>query len=178
MGATQLPLVALTAGEPAGIGPDLCALLAREKFPGRIVIVGDREVIARRAAMRSIAFDAPRYEGRDSAPVVSLLHLPVTNRVVPGQLDKGNASDVLGMLDRAIDRCMRQSRFIGGESKSTSAGRRSPRLGVKQWGCRVLFPPTRFSRRASSPKATWRSPCSTTRGSRCSSTRHSGKPST
>ncbi len=107
MGATQLPLVALTAGEPAGIGPDLCALLAREKFPGRIVIVGDREVIARRAAMRSIAFDAPRYEVRDSAPVVSLLHLPVANPVVPGQLDKGNASHVLGMLDRAIDGCMR-----------------------------------------------------------------------
>jgi 4-hydroxythreonine-4-phosphate dehydrogenase len=107
MGATQLPLVALTAGEPAGIGPDLCALLAREKFPGRVVIVGDREVIARRAAMRSIPFDAPRYEGRDSAPGVSLLHVPVTNPVVPGQLDKGNASHVLAMLDRAIDGCMR-----------------------------------------------------------------------
>jgi 4-hydroxythreonine-4-phosphate dehydrogenase len=107
MGATPLALIALTAGEPAGIGPDLCALLAHEKFPGRIVIVGDRDVIAHRAAMRSIPFDVPRYEGRDSAPAISVLHVPVTNRVVPGRLDKANASHVLGMLDAAIDGCMR-----------------------------------------------------------------------
>ena len=37
----ERPLAALTAGEPAGIGPDLCALLAREMLPGRVVIVGD-----------------------------------------------------------------------------------------------------------------------------------------
>lgn len=108
MGAASLPLIALTAGEPAGIGPDLCALLAHEKFPGRIVIVGDRDVIAHRAAMRSVPFDAPRYEGRVSAPAVSLLHVPVTNRVVAGQLDKANASHVAASLDFAIDGCMRR----------------------------------------------------------------------
>ena len=58
MGASS-PLVVLTAGEPAGIGPDLCAMLARERFDGRLVIAGDRRVIAERAAARGLPLDVP-----------------------------------------------------------------------------------------------------------------------
>src|ERR1700686_4126180 len=105
MGAS-LPLVALTAGEPAGIGPDLCALLAREKFPGRLVIVGDPRVIAQRAHARGIAFDVPAYRGRDSAPAVSVLDVPVRVPVTPGQLDRANAPHVVTILDRALDGCV------------------------------------------------------------------------
>jgi 4-hydroxythreonine-4-phosphate dehydrogenase len=56
--------------------------------------------------MRSIPFDVPDYAGRDSAPAVSLLHVPVRTRVVPGRLDKSNASHVLAILDGVIDSCM------------------------------------------------------------------------
>ncbi|HEY5000096.1 MAG TPA: 4-hydroxythreonine-4-phosphate dehydrogenase PdxA, partial [Usitatibacter sp.] len=105
MGA-PLPLVVLTAGEPAGIGPDLCALLAREKFPGRLVIAGDPRVIAQRAQARGIPFDVPAYRGRESAPAVSVLDIPARAPVVPGRLDAANASHVMAILDRAIDGCM------------------------------------------------------------------------
>jgi len=96
--------VALTAGEPAGIGPDLAAIIARDRFPGRLVILGDREVIAARAAARGIALDIPAYDERDSA--VSLLHLPAAHPVSPGKLDPGNARHVLALLDRALDGCV------------------------------------------------------------------------
>jgi 4-hydroxythreonine-4-phosphate dehydrogenase len=105
MGA-PLPLVALTAGEPAGIGPDLCALLAHEKFPGRLVIVGDPRVIAERARTRGIPFDAGAYRHRDSAPAISVLDVPARATVTPGRLDAANASHVLAILDRAIDGCV------------------------------------------------------------------------
>jgi 4-hydroxythreonine-4-phosphate dehydrogenase len=105
MGA-PLPLVALTAGEPAGIGPDLCALLAREKFLGRLVIVGDPRVVAQRAHARGIPFDVPAYRGRDSAPGVSALDIPVRAPVTPGRLDRANAAHVLAILDRALDGCV------------------------------------------------------------------------
>jgi 4-hydroxythreonine-4-phosphate dehydrogenase len=98
-----LTTVALTAGEPAGIGPDLCAIVAGERFPGRLVIVGDRDVIAQRAAARGISRDIPAYDERDNA--VSLLHLPAPNPVSPGKLDAGNARHVLALLDRALDGC-------------------------------------------------------------------------
>ena len=72
--ASPTPLVALTAGEPAGIGPDLCALIARERLPGRLVIVGDARVIEERARLRSIAWNVPAHDSPAAAfaPVARL----------------------------------------------------------------------------------------------------------
>jgi 4-hydroxythreonine-4-phosphate dehydrogenase len=105
MGASS-PLVVLTAGEPAGIGPDLCALLARERFAGRLVIAGDRGVIAARAALRGLPFDVPDYPGRDTAPPISMLHEPAPARVAAGRLDAANGRHVLALLDRALSGCL------------------------------------------------------------------------
>ena len=61
------PRIAITAGEPAGIGPELVALLAlrhRERpFAARLVVLGDRDA-ARRRARRASAL-APRYADYD-----------------------------------------------------------------------------------------------------------------
>src|SRR5216117_676643 len=96
--------VALTAGEPAGIGPDLCAIIAGRRFEGRLVIIGDRGVIAERAAARGIALDLPAYDERTAG--VSLLHVPVAAPVNAGRLDPANARHVLALLDRALDGCL------------------------------------------------------------------------
>jgi len=100
-----LPSVALTAGEPAGIGPDLCALCASDRYPGRLVIVGDAEVIRTRAAMRGVPFDVPAYARGTSAPV-SLLHIPVAVPVEPGRLNARNGRHVVALLDRALEGCV------------------------------------------------------------------------
>jgi 4-hydroxythreonine-4-phosphate dehydrogenase len=102
------PLVALTAGEPAGIGPDLCALLASEKFAGRLVIVGDRRVISQRAQARGIVFDVPAYAGRDAAPALSIMDIRAQARVTPGKLDRANSNYVIAMLDAALQGCVRR----------------------------------------------------------------------
>ena len=57
-------------------------------------MVGDRNVIAERARMRGIPFDAP------------VIHVPVASPVTPGKLDKSNARHVLAMLDRALEGCL------------------------------------------------------------------------
>jgi 4-hydroxythreonine-4-phosphate dehydrogenase len=106
MPAGAAPLVALTAGEPAGIGPDLCAILAAERRPGRLVIVGDRAVIAERARLRGLAFSVPDYAGRASAPSVSMLSIPAAVPVVAGRLDAANGRHVIALLDRALDGCV------------------------------------------------------------------------
>ncbi len=100
------PLVALTAGEPAGIGPDLCAMVAGREFAGHLVIVGDRAVIAERARARGLAFDVPDYRNRASAPPVSLLSIAAGAPVTAGRLDAANARHVLDLLDRALAGCM------------------------------------------------------------------------
>ena len=99
------PLVALTAGEPAGIGPDLCIWAAQRRFAGRIVILGDRKVLAARARERGARFGAPDYPGPDRAPPVSLLSVPAAAPAVAGRLDPANARHVLALLDRALEGC-------------------------------------------------------------------------
>ncbi len=99
------PRIAITAGEPAGIGPDLCALLAARPSGARLVFLGDRTVIAARAALRGLAFDVPDYSPRSDAPA-SLLHLPTAAPVTPGRLDPANGRHVLALLDRALDGCV------------------------------------------------------------------------
>ena len=85
------PTIAITSGEPAGIGPDLCVLLAREKFAANIVVLGDADLLASRAAALGINISHLRIESAAvSAPVVA------------GRLDAANSPYVLNLLDRAL----------------------------------------------------------------------------
>ena len=99
----SLPLV-ITAGEPAGIGPDLCVLLAQSPPPGRLVILADRDVLLARAAQLGLPFEVPDHETDLAAPV-SLAHMPVAVPVVAGRPDPGNAEYVLETLRWAVVGC-------------------------------------------------------------------------
>lgn len=106
------PRLALTAGEPAGIGPELLLAIAREPFPAELVAIGDRDMLAARAAavpgagpVSLVPFDpaappAPHTPGR-----LPVLHLPLARTAEPGRLDPGNAAAVLATLDAAVDGC-------------------------------------------------------------------------
>jgi 4-hydroxythreonine-4-phosphate dehydrogenase len=106
------PTIAITAGEPAGIGPELCALLAERHatrpFPARLVIVGDYALLCARAQRIGVA---PRYAPYDPlafGPIGSALevwHLPLVAPAVPGHPDPTNARSVLSMLEAACDAC-------------------------------------------------------------------------
>ncbi len=108
------PVIAITAGEPAGIGPDLCVMLAQQPQAERLVVIADRELLAQRAqAMglpwRSLPFDradTPALE-RGTLPVV---HVPLAAAVTAGKLERANATYVLRTLEVAIDGC-RDGRF-------------------------------------------------------------------
>jgi 4-hydroxythreonine-4-phosphate dehydrogenase len=89
------PTIAITSGEPAGIGPDLCALLANEKFDANIVILGDKNLLASRAAAHGVNIDTLNIE-----------HIAAPVKPVAGVLNARNASYVLSLLDRAIAGCV------------------------------------------------------------------------
>ena len=75
-----LPVIAVTSGEPAGIGPDICLQLAGRAWPARLVVLGDRQLMAERA----------RRLGLDAA-AVEICHIPLDVRCSSGRLDPGNA---------------------------------------------------------------------------------------
>jgi 4-hydroxythreonine-4-phosphate dehydrogenase len=107
--AREHPAVAVTSGEPAGIGPELVAMLAARHratpLPARPVVLGDRALLDERA--RRIGANA-RYVDYDpaafpTAGAIEVWHMPVAMPVTPGRPDPGNASSVLEMLRHAAD---------------------------------------------------------------------------
>ncbi len=99
--------IALTCGEPAGIGPDICAAIASGVRTDRLVLVGDRDVLAARARALGLALALPDYDpGGPRVAGASVLHVPVSAPVLPGKLDARNARQVLATLERACDGCM------------------------------------------------------------------------
>src|SRR5258706_14537951 len=94
-GVMKPPLV-IPSGEPAGIGPDLCALLAAGDAPARfnahLVILGDRNLIVERAPAHGV--DASR---------LSIENITLRIRACAGQLNNANMPSVLALLVPAID---------------------------------------------------------------------------
>jgi 4-hydroxythreonine-4-phosphate dehydrogenase len=87
------PVIAVTTGEPAGVGPELAAaLLAADGRGARIVLIGDRALLELR--------------GGCPVPESNLLHVSLGAPSIAGRLDAANARYVLDMLDAAVDGCM------------------------------------------------------------------------
>lgn len=104
--AAAAPLIAVTAGEPAGIGPDLCAMIAGHRLPARIVVIADETLLRDRAQALGLAGDAiPRFSAPATAVDVSVLHVPLAQPVNAGQLDPANSRYVLRTLEIAADGC-------------------------------------------------------------------------
>lgn len=101
------PVIAVTAGEPAGIGPELCAHLALQDWGVRTVVIGDLPLQQQRlGALADRVRVRPYRPGAASEPgVLDVLHVPLAATCRPGTVDPANAAHVLAMLDCAIDGC-------------------------------------------------------------------------
>lgn len=103
--------LALTPGEPAGIGPDLCVQLAQESLPLEIVAVADPNLLEERANQLGLPLTLRIYDA-NVAPVpqqagnLKVLPVSLREKVTPGKLDSANGRYVLETLDAAIDGCL------------------------------------------------------------------------
>jgi 4-hydroxythreonine-4-phosphate dehydrogenase len=102
-----IPRVALTSGEPAGIGPELCLALAGDPLPCELVCLGDRTLLAARARALRLAVTLQPYTAQAPATAhlpgtLEVLHLPLAVPSVPGQPDPANVPYVLALLERAV----------------------------------------------------------------------------
>ena len=101
------PVIALTAGEPAGIGPELVAAVARESWPARLVIVADRGLIESRAALSGKPLSLPDFaDDRAGSAPCSLMHVPLATPSVPGELELANGRYVLATIEAAAEGCL------------------------------------------------------------------------
>jgi len=105
-----LPRLAVTAGEPAGIGPELLVRLAGTPLAADLVAITDRHLLQRAASRCGVPLtliddDGSRCAHREPGSL-RIHHVALAREEVPGQPDPDNARHVLATLAEAADGCM------------------------------------------------------------------------
>jgi 4-hydroxythreonine-4-phosphate dehydrogenase len=105
-----IPRIAITPGEPAGIGPDLVASIAARDWPVELIAVADPRLLEERAATLGIALTIESWR-RGASPTSSragrllVERVPLRAPARPGRPDPANAAYVIDTLRRACSGC-------------------------------------------------------------------------
>ncbi|MBD1555506.1 4-hydroxythreonine-4-phosphate dehydrogenase PdxA [Vibrio sp. S9_S30] len=103
--------IAVTAGEPAGIGPDLVLALSEHNWDHQIIVIADKAMLIQRAQQLNIRVDLIDYNASSAAVpqksgTLIVDHLSTAKDVVAGELNDANSHYVLQTLERAAQGCM------------------------------------------------------------------------
>ena len=102
-------MLALTPGEPAGIGPDLVVTLAQRGFDASVIAIADPQLLLDRARALGLPLDILPPDPLPAPPrTLRVLPVALGRPVVPGTLDKANAPYVLATLQAAVSACMKR----------------------------------------------------------------------
>ncbi|MEH6587194.1 MAG: 4-hydroxythreonine-4-phosphate dehydrogenase PdxA [Halioglobus sp.] len=108
----MIPRIALTPGEPAGIGPDITLAIAQQPWEAELVAICDPDLLRERARLLGLTIELEIIEGPLGEPQA---HQPGTLKVYPvalnapskpGILDPANASYVVYTLHAAVEACL------------------------------------------------------------------------
>jgi len=103
--------IIVTAGEPAGIGPDLVLALSQNNWPHQIIVCADKTLLAQRATelnidVTLIEYDATLPSMPQQAGTLLVDHIPLKAPTKSGILNEENGHYVLSTLERATQGCM------------------------------------------------------------------------
>ncbi|MGF1786117.1 4-hydroxythreonine-4-phosphate dehydrogenase PdxA [Photobacterium swingsii] len=107
----EVKRLAITPGEPAGIGPDLVLAMAQQSWPHELVICANAQLMVERAAQLGLDITLKEYDASQPAQPHQAGTLVVANCelaeiVKPGTLNEKNGHYVLQTLERAAQGCM------------------------------------------------------------------------
>ena len=112
--SNSLPIIAITSGEPAGIGLDICAMLAHQAINANLAIFADINALLARAQLLNIQINITPYNPTNKLQhlgngTLVVQHVPLKNKAIAveaGQLDASNSPAVLDMLTQAAHGCV------------------------------------------------------------------------
>ncbi len=109
----MLPIIAITPGEPAGIGPDLAIRTALKPFPCRRVYFADPDLLKQRAQQLAIDIEVRILESLDNVPdtpagIMLVWPVKLATNVIAGKLNSKNATYVLDCIRLAVESQQRQ----------------------------------------------------------------------
>src|SRR5690554_5131457 len=98
--------IAITPGEPAGIGPDLVVQLAQKGAPAELVVFADQNLLLQRAARLALPlalreFDPSKAAEPQAPGTLTIQHIPTQMPVEPGILNEDNGHYVVATLAAA-----------------------------------------------------------------------------
>lgn len=107
----MIPLrIAITAGEPAGIGPDLVIAAAQQAWSCELVVIADPDLLTQRAKQLNCPlslqpFNKDQFPQPSPKNQLSILPVPLNTPCTAGVLNKANATYVLNTLRQAVAGC-------------------------------------------------------------------------
>ena len=101
-------MLALTPGEPGGIGIDLVVQICQTDRNVPFVVFTDAGLLGARATELNLPLEVLNFEGRSTqkAKTVSVVHCSMDGSFQPGRLDTANVRGVLSALEQAVDECL------------------------------------------------------------------------
>ena len=106
-----VPRIALTPGEPAGIGPDLCIQLAQQDLPCEIIVIASPQLLKQRAEQLGLSIRIKEFDSTMPAKVqiagcLTVLPVELAEPVQCGRLNSANSRYVLRTITKATKGCM------------------------------------------------------------------------
>lgn len=103
--------IVITPGEPAGIGPDLVAMLAQQTYPVELVICADPALLTSRAQLLHLPLRLHAYQPNQPVTLrpsgeLTVLAIAAPAPVVAGELNATNSDYVIATLIRACEGCL------------------------------------------------------------------------
>ena len=105
-----IPRIAITTGEPAGIGPDITIMAAQQNWNAQLVAIGDIELLRERADALKLPLSLTTFD--ETAPAAAhragellVQHVELLEDVQAGTLNPRNANYVLHTLRQAVSGC-------------------------------------------------------------------------
>ncbi len=107
----HLPRIALTPGEPAGIGPELCVQLAQQDLPCQIIVIASPQLLEARAKQLGLPLQIKEFDGslratHQVAGSLTVLPVELYDQVQCGLLNPANSRYVLKTISKAVKGCM------------------------------------------------------------------------
>ena len=108
--SNNIPKLIVTAGEPAGVGPDLVLAAAGDHWDAHLIAVGNKALLTERAATLGLGVEFHPYNSTDAPQRhqigrLPLIDIPLHAACTPGRPDVQNVSHVLAQLDMAVNLC-------------------------------------------------------------------------
>ncbi len=101
--------IAITPGEPAGIGPDLVIAIAQQAWPVQVVVIASPELLLERAKQLQLPLELTPYDASaaalpQQAGTLTILPLELAAPCVPGELNPDNGHYVVESLRIASEK--------------------------------------------------------------------------